>query len=96
MVIFNIIILPTGACEIANTLYYRAWVGARETLCTCHRLFLLFLNRACMRVREREREPGSSNNQNNILSKILKTNMLNIVIFKTASSYSDTAVIHRY
>ncbi len=86
MVIFHIVISP--ACEIADTRYYRAWVGGgkRETLCTCHMLFhnyLVILNSACVR----EREPGSTNNRNNILSNILKTNMLNIKIFKTASSY---------
>ncbi len=71
MVIFHIVISP--ACEIADTRYYRAWmgVGKKETLCTCHRLFhnyLVILNRACVR----EREPGSTNNRNNILSNILK------------------------
>ncbi len=43
----------------------------RETLCTCHKLFhnyLVILNCACVR----EREPGSTNNRNNILSNILK------------------------
>ncbi len=48
MVIFHIVISP--ACEIADTRYYRAWVGVgkRETLCTCHKLFhnyLVILNR---------------------------------------------------
>ncbi len=71
MVIFHIVISP--ACEIADTQYYRAWVGVgkRETLCTCHKQFhnyLVILNRACVR----EREPGSTNNRNNILSNILK------------------------
>ncbi len=70
MVIFHIVILP--ACEIADTRYYRACVGgARETLCTCHKLFhnyLVIFKSACMR----EREPRSTNNQNNILSIILK------------------------
>ncbi len=65
MVIFHIVI--SLACEIADTRYYRAWVGVgkRETLCTS---IWWFLNRACMR----EREPGSTNNRNNILSNILK------------------------
>ncbi len=54
MVIFHIVISP--ACEIADTRYYRAWVGVgkRETLCTCHKLFhnyLVILNRACLRER---------------------------------------------
>ncbi len=71
MVIFHIVISP--ACEIADTRYYRAWVGGgkRETLCTCHKLFhnyLVILNHACVR----EREPRSTNNRNNILSNILK------------------------
>ncbi len=44
--------------HIADTRYYRACVGVgkRETLCTCHRLFhnyLVILNRACVRERER-------------------------------------------
>ncbi len=52
MVIFHIVISP--ACEIADTRYYRAWVGGgkRETLCTCHKLFhiyLVILNRVCVR-----------------------------------------------
>ncbi len=67
-------------------------VCKRERLCTCHKLFhnyLVILNHACVR----EREPRSTNNRNNILSNILKTNMLNIKNIKTASSYSDTAVI---
>ncbi len=55
MVIFHIVISP--ACEIADTRYYRAWVGGgkRETLCTCHKLFhnyLLILNHVCVRERE--------------------------------------------
>ncbi len=90
-------------CHIAslwdrNTRYYRAWVGGgrRETLCTCHRLFhndLVILKRGRERGRESLEVP---------ITKIIyfqtywKTNMLNIKIFKTASSYSDTAVIHRY
>ncbi len=97
MVIFHIVISP--ACEIADTRYYCAWVGGgkRETLCTCHKLFhnyLVILNRACVR----EREPGSSLPITEIIyfQTYWKTNMLNIKIFKTASSYSDTAVIHRY
>ncbi len=62
MVIFHIVISP--ACEIADTRYYRAWVGVgkRKTLCTCHKLFhnyLVILNHACVR----EREPGSTNNE---------------------------------
>ncbi len=53
MVIFHIVISP--ACEIADTRYYRAWVGGgkRETLCTCHKLFhnyLVILNRAWERA----------------------------------------------
>ncbi len=69
MVIFHIVI--SSACEIADTRYYRAWVGVgkRETLCTCHKLlhnYLVILNHV------REREPGSTNNRNNILSNILK------------------------
>ncbi len=71
MVTFHIVISP--ACEIADTQYYRAWVGGskREILCTCHKLFhnyLVILNCACVR----EREPGSTNNRNNIPSNILK------------------------
>ncbi len=93
MVIFHIVISP--ACEIADTWYYRAWVGAgkRETLCTCHRLFhnyLVILNRAC--VRESLEVPVT---EIIYFQTYWKTNMLNIKIFKTASSYSDTAV-HRY
>ncbi len=70
-VIFYIVISP--AREISDTRYYRARVGVgkRGTLCTCQRLFhnyLVILNRTCVR----EREPGSTNNQNNILSNILK------------------------
>ncbi len=58
------------AREIADTRYYRAWVGGskRETR---HRLFLnylVILNSTCVT----EREPGSTNNRNNILSNILK------------------------
>ncbi len=43
MVIFHIVISP--ACEIADTQYYRAWVGGgkRETFCTCHRPFNNYL-----------------------------------------------------
>ncbi len=53
---FHIVISPT--CEIADTRYYRAWVGGgkRETL--CHKLFhnyLVILNRACVCERERAR-----------------------------------------
>ncbi len=68
--------------------------GKRETLCTCHSLFhkyLVILNRAW--PRESLAVP---------ITEIIyfqtywKTNMLNIKVFKIASSYSDTAVIHRY
>ncbi len=41
----------------------------------------------------REREPGSTNNPNNILSNILKTNMLNIKIFKLILGYSSTSLL---
>ncbi len=51
------------------------------------------------RVRERERERESLEvpiTEIIYFQTYCKTNMLNIKIFKTASSYSDTAVIHRY
>ncbi len=95
MVIFHIVI--SSACEIADTRYYRAWVGVgkRETLCTCHKLFHNYLVIFKPRVHERESLEVP-------ITEIIyfqtywKTNMLNIKIFKTASSYSDTAVIHHY
>ncbi len=68
----------------------RAWVrwGKKETLCTCHRLFG-DLN--CASMRESLKVPITE-----IIQTYRITNMLNIEIFKTACSYSDTAVIHRY
>ncbi len=40
---YGLVLSP--ACEIADTRYYRAWVGVgkRETLCTFHKLFHNYL-----------------------------------------------------
>ncbi len=97
MVIFHIVISP--ACEITDTRYYRAWVGVgkRETFCTCHMLFHNYLVIFGDFTRAWERESLEVPVTEIIYFQTYwKTNMLNIKIFKTASSYSDTAVIHRY
>ncbi len=62
MVIFHIAISP--ACEIADTQYYRAGVGAREKLSVL--VIGYFIIIWWFKLRVHEREPGSTNNQNNI------------------------------
>ncbi len=83
MVIFHIVISP--ACEIADTRYYRAWLGGgkRETLCTCHRLFhnyLVISNRAW----EREREPGFPMRRRSLKARVYFT--FCVPVSRTAAS----------